>query len=129
MSTSKTRHTRYGPIDAEAPETLQQEFDTYRLLEAVDTIDRLRARICEPDAMRQDLLTLHGMAHALINGGDPGGATAPEPIWEVAEELAFELSDFIDGLQAALDTVEALTELAPDPDEDDAEDEAATEEE
>jgi hypothetical protein len=128
MSMSKTRRTRYGPVDAEALEALQQSFDTYRLLEAVDTIDRLRARICEPDAMRHELLTLHGMAYALINGDDPSGATAPEPIWEVAEDLASELSDFIDGLGVALGTLEELTELAPDPD-DEADGDTAAEEE
>ena len=66
--------------------------------------------------MRHELLTLHGMAYAHINGGDPGGATAPEPIWELAEDLASVLSDFIDGLAAALGTLEELGKLAPDPD-------------
>ena len=78
--------------------------------------------------MRYELLTLHGMAHALINGGDPGGAPAPEPIWEVAEDQASELSDFIDGLEVALDTLEELAKLAPDPD-DEADGDTAAEEE
>jgi hypothetical protein len=99
-----------------ALEALQQGFDTHRLLDAVDAIDRVRACLGEPDALRQELLTLHGMAHALINGGDSGGATAPEAIWELAEDPGSELSDCIAGLEAAAATLEELATLAPDPD-------------
>lgn len=57
------------------------------------------------------------LAHALINGGGPGGVPAPEPIWGLADDLASELSDFIAGLEVASAALEKLASLAPGPDE------------
>ncbi len=83
-STPKTLHPRHGAVDARALE-----------------------------ALRQELLTLHGMALALIIGGDSRGATAPEAIRELAEDLESELADCIARLESAATTREELVTLAP----------------
>jgi hypothetical protein len=117
MSKSKTLKTRYGPIDAEVLERLQNNFDTQRILDAVDAIDRIRYRICDAEAMRQELLQLHGMAHELINEGENfAGSSSKEAIWEIAENIASEMLDFTADLEAAYKTLDEIGELAPDED-------------
>jgi hypothetical protein len=117
MSKSKTLQTRYGPVDAAILEHLRNSFDTHRILDAVDAIDRIRDRICEADRFRQELLALHGMAHELINGGEnPLGSSSQEAIWEVAENLSSELLEFTAGLEAAYDNLEEIGKLMPTED-------------
>lgn len=114
MSKNESVNTPYGRVDADALEHLQNSFDTHRILDAVDAIDRIRYRICEPDAFRQELLALHGMAHELINGGvNPTGSSSEEAIWEIAENLSAELLEFTAGLEAAYDTLEEIGKLTP----------------
>jgi hypothetical protein len=44
---NQTIDTSYGPVDAKALEKLQNNFDTTRLLNAVDAVDQIRYRIDE----------------------------------------------------------------------------------
>jgi hypothetical protein len=90
---------------------LQNSFDTTQLLDLVDNIDQIRARICEPDAIRAELLNLHGTAHAVLN---EGSASIPEDLWEVADELSMELSDWADKLEAGSRLLDQLAALVPD---------------
>jgi hypothetical protein len=99
-----------GPLNQAALEQLRESFDTYRLLDAVDAVDAIRYRLCEPDQVRDDLLHLHDVASALINGGGLNGRRPRQPIWSLAGDLA-------DRLQTVADTLEELVALAPGEDE------------
>ena len=106
--------TAYGLVDRQALEHLQHSFDTQRLLDTVNALDRVRSRICEADGLRQELLTLHGMAHALLNGAaHPAGSASTAHIWELAEQLASALLEDIEELEGAYEVLNALTALAP----------------
>jgi hypothetical protein len=60
--------TAFGPVNPRILEALQESFDTQQLVEFVDQLDELRARICDPEGLRADLLKLHAMAHSVIDG-------------------------------------------------------------
>jgi hypothetical protein len=106
-----------GPLNQAALEELRDSFDTYRLLDAVDAVDAIRYRLCEPDRVRDDLLHLHDVASALINGGGLNGRRPQQPIWSLASDLSMELGELADRLQAVADTLEDLAGLAPGEDE------------
>jgi hypothetical protein len=53
---SKIKVTIYGKVNREQLEELQQSFDTTRLLAAVEAIDQMRQRLCNPEGLRDDLL-------------------------------------------------------------------------
>lgn len=122
MSDEHTRDVVYGPVDVEVLEELRSSFDTRRVLDAVDGVDQIRYRICEPEGLRTELLKLHGMAHTLINGAEMTVPSSDEPIWELAESLSFELSEFLEYLEKAVDCLDVLARLAPADDWIDAED-------
>ncbi len=106
-----------GPLNQAALEQLRESFDTYRLLDAVDAVDAIRYRLCEPDQVRDDLLHLHDVASALINGGGLNGRRPRQPMWSLAGDLSLELGDLADRLQTVADTLEELVALAPGEDE------------
>jgi molecular chaperone GrpE (heat shock protein) len=120
MPVRKTVETAFGAVDEKALETLQNSFDTRRLLAAVDAVDQIRARI---DELRDDLLDLHRMAAEVINEDYDTRPSREEPIWELAEMLASEMLEFMDGLREAYHTVEELESLAPGEDWDETEEE------
>lgn len=125
MPTRKTVETSYGAVDEKTLETLQNRFDTRRLLDAVDTIDLIRYRI---DGLRQDLLDLHSMAADVINEED-GANRVPreEPIWELAEMISSDVCEFTDRLEQVYQTAEEIEKLAPRDDWDEEEEDAAEE--
>jgi hypothetical protein len=114
----KNCETDFGTLNSKKLEELQRSFDTTKILAAVDTIDEIRYRICEPDGMRQDLLDLHAMAHSIING-DSTNAPRGMCIWEVAQELELELDEFATKLSEITDLLAQLGELVPDDEDDD----------
>jgi len=121
MSSRRSLTTAYGRVDRLKLEHLQASFDTSRLLAAVDVIDQLRARICDPEGLRNDLLELHQMAVEVINEDTPVVASRNEQgtIWEHAVDLEFAVSEFADQLREIADLVEELAALAPDEDDTD----------
>lgn len=119
MPSRRSLPTPYGRVDRAKLEQLQASFDTSRLLAAVEVIDQLRTRICDPDGLRNDLLTLHQMAMEVINEDVVAVVVQNEQgtIWEHAVDVEFELSEFADQLREIADLVEELATLAPDGDE------------
>jgi hypothetical protein len=115
----KDCETSYGTLNSKKLEELQQNFDTTKILAAVDTIDEIRYRICEPDGMRQDLLDLHSMAHTIINGDSTLNAPRGTCIWEVAQDLELEIDEFATKLSEIANLLVKLGELVPDDDDDD----------
>jgi hypothetical protein len=106
--------TSYGPVNAQILEGLQETFDTRVLLELVDQLDALRARICDPDALRADLLKLHTMAHTLINGAPLATGSDDQSIWELADDIESELGQIADSARHACLAIRPLIELQPD---------------
>jgi hypothetical protein len=108
---------------------LQNRFDTRRLLDAVDAIDLIRYRI---DGLREDLLDLHSMAPDVINEDGSSRVMREEPIWELAEMISSDISEFTDRLEQVYQTAEEIEKLAPrddwDEEDDDEEEEDAAEE-
>jgi hypothetical protein len=92
-----------------ALEELRDSFDTYRLLDAVDAVDAIRYRLCEPEQVRDGILHLHDVASALISSGGLNGRRPRQPIWSLASDLSLELDE--------LGTLEALVGLPPGEDE------------
>ncbi|RWA53097.1 transposase [Cupriavidus sp. UYMSc13B] len=105
--------TPYGKVDADALQTLQETFDTTTILRAVDQLDVIRARCCEPTGLRDDLLRLHGMAHTVINGAPLACSTTGLPLVEQAEAIVEELDDWIVLLKQAVQALRQLESLRP----------------
>lgn len=108
--------TVYGKVNRERLEELQQSFDTARLLAAVEAIDRMRQRLCNPEGLRDDLLKLHGMAMELINQ-EPAEVAEGEiesDICAAATNLEAEISDYTEMLHDLVNLLEDLATLTPD---------------
>jgi AraC-like DNA-binding protein len=121
---SKNYNTVYGSVNKKKLNELQQNFDTTQILTAIDIIDEIRYRICEPEHMRDELLNLHSMAHTIINGDWTMNAPKGLSIWETAQDLEMEISEFATKLDKITDMLRQLGELVPNEeyDEDDDED-------
>jgi hypothetical protein len=115
----KNCETDYGTLNSKKLEELQQSFDTTKILAAVDTIDEIRYRICEPDGIRQELLDLHAMAHTIINGDSSLNVPIGTCIWEVAQELELEIDEFATKLSEIANLLVKLGDLVPDDEDDD----------
>lgn len=110
---SATTTTPYGTVDKEALEILRADYATGQLLQLVDVIDAIRARLDDPDGVRADLLRLHAMAHTIVNGAALTVAPNETSVWEMADELTTEFRDWIDLFTRAADCLAPLVELVP----------------
>ena len=123
MSQAKNVKTIGGVVNAKVLEELQDDFDTTQILDAVDTIDEIRYRICDPEGMRDDLLRLHGLAHALINGDSSNASEEDGPIWQLADDLEDQISDWIDKLRNLAHMLDQLVSLMPEEGDEEGEEE------
>src|SRR3546814_255654 len=82
-----------GGVDAIGLQQLRTTFDTTQLLRAVDDLDTICALVADPDELRTDLLRLHGMAHALINGGAISQTSADKTTAQLGVDIAAERED------------------------------------
>ena len=112
--TPSSIETVYGQVDGKTLEQLQEEFDTYKLLDLIDEIDALRDRICDPDGMRAELLRLHAMAHTVINDAPLTMGADDMTIWELADELATEFATFANQARRASSLLDQLAKLMPE---------------
>lgn len=105
-----------------------QDFDTRRLIEAVDDVDALRGVLADdgtrPPEIRDRLLKLHQLAMAVVNEGAQEDAGE---LFELAQELEDEALDMLEAVQRLHDTLSALTELRPGSLDDDGADDADNE--
>lgn len=102
--------TPYGPVDAEALQSLQQRYDTLVIQQAVDLFDTIRVR-CGPDGLRDDLLRLHSMAHTVINGASLSCSTDDLTLTEQADCVIEELEDWLLVLDRMVLALRPLQEL------------------
>ncbi|MGT2454019.1 Tn3 family transposase post-transcriptional regulator TnpC [Cupriavidus basilensis] len=108
--------TPYGRVDAEALQALRDTFDTTTILRAVDQLDAIRSRCCDPAGLRDDLLRLHGMAHTVINGAALSCSTTGQTLVDQAEAIIEELDDWILLLKRAVQALRPLEPLRPGDD-------------
>lgn len=124
MNQPKNTETYYGTASAKKLEELQQSFDTIDILAAINAIDQIRYRICEPEGMRDELLKLHSMAYTLINSDWTCNAPNDTPIWVLAQDLEIEIAEFAETLNEIAEIIGKLGELLPEEEwEDEDEDE------
>src|ERR1700761_9476727 len=103
--------TPYGEVDAAALEGLQSHYDTTRVLDAVDTLDELHTGLNDPEGLRDDLLRLHGMAHALVNGASFAATTRDASIVEQIEDVLDQIDHYVAGLLSIRDVLRPLEAL------------------
>lgn len=103
----------HDPANAAALARLRDTFDTTQLLHLVDQWDAGCRELTDPDSLRADLLRLHTMAHAVINGGPLSVASSPFSVGELAVEVSMELDQLITVLADMRRRVQPLEALAP----------------
>lgn len=114
MSTSReTIDTAYGRVDSTNLQKVRDSYDTQTLLSVVDELDDLARDARSEDGLRDMLLSLHTMAHTVINGAPMvapiGYATLPE----LAAEVSMQLHEAVSLLQKWIRCVEPLEGLKP----------------
>ncbi|MDE2226196.1 MAG: transposase [Burkholderiaceae bacterium] len=97
-------------------EQLRVTYDTTQLLGWVDRWDQTGTALFDPDALRADMLRLHAMAHAVINGGPLSVASSPAAMGELATEISMEAAQLIALLETVRRIVQPLEHLARDHD-------------
>lgn len=76
MSTSReTIDTAYGRVDSTNLQLIQDSYDTQALLSSIDELDDLIREVRGENGLRDMLLSLHAMAHTVVNGAPYGRAT------------------------------------------------------
>jgi hypothetical protein len=106
--------TPYGEVDVAALEALESGYDTTRMLDAVGALDKVRTSLYDPDGLRDDLLRLHVMAHAIINGAMPiiagQGALFVDHVLDAIDQI----DQYVADLLAIRDVLKPLETLRPD---------------
>ena len=110
--TERIHKTAFGPVNAAVLERLRRSFETHRLLDAVDQMDRL-VELIGDSSFREDLLRLHAMANTIINDAPKAISSSKEKIWELAGSLVMELEERVEDL-GAFKLLDQLAELAPE---------------
>lgn len=94
--------TAYGILDSVALEQVRSNYDTTRLLEAVQALDLLMADFSGQTGLRDQLLRLHAMAHVVVNGSSLRGNIGQENLPELAEDLTDQLRSAIQILEGCV---------------------------
>lgn len=105
--------TAHGRLDRAALTRAQSSYDTTALLSAVDDLDRIVVRARGQDGLRDILLRLHGMAHAVINGAEVLVSASQESLPELAFDATAEILQTISTLQGWVKLLEPLEGLQP----------------
>lgn len=105
--------TPYGDVDAKARAFLRENYDTSRLLAAVELLDVLQPLFAVEGGLRDDLLRLHAMAHTVLNGAPLTVSPSKTDLWEAAQETVEDLSRIRDVMQEIASIVRPLEDLEP----------------
>lgn len=106
--------TYFGDVDTAALARLESSYDTTRLLAAVDIVDRLRAQLHDPEGLRDDLLEIHGMAHAVLNDAPSVPSRHEGSFPEQVLDALDLIDEFIVELTRVRTIIEPLEALYPD---------------
>ncbi|HAR04884.1 MAG TPA: transposase [Pseudomonas sp.] len=108
------RVTPCGEVDVAALEKLRNSFDTSRLLGLIDRLDTSLAEMGGMIAVRDDLVRLHMMAQALVEGTLPPVAAEESNVWEVAESVLLDLETLASWIRTAQMMIAPLVDLMPE---------------
>lgn len=108
------RVTPCEEVDAAALDKLRNSFDTSQLLGLVDRLDTSLAEVGGMIALRDDLLKLHTMALALVEGTLPPVTTEESCVWEVAESVLLDLETLNSWIRTAQMMIAPLVDLVPE---------------
>ena len=102
--------------DEEWDELCPENFETARLLRAVDAVDNLRDDLNDtedggPPQLRTDLLKLHQLAMLVFN---EGSRSKVADLFEFAVELENQVLGMMSSLEQVQETLSQLTELYPE---------------
>jgi chromosome segregation ATPase len=103
-------------ITAKELEALQDGFDTFSLIHAIDELDKMRGHLNDrehhnPPEIRNDILKLHDLAMDVVNHGVTSRAQA---LFELATEIEDQLSDLSEALENIQEAIAKLTDLHPE---------------
>lgn len=108
------RVTPCGEVDAAALDKLRNSFDTSQLLGLVDRLETSLAEVGGMIALRDDLLKLHTMALALVEGTLPPVTTEESCVWEVARSVLLDLETLNSWIRTAQMMIAPLVDLVPE---------------
>src|SRR3989338_8206435 len=114
MPPASFRVTPCGEVDAAALEKLRSSFDTSHLLGLVDRLDNSLSELGGMMAVRDDLLKLHAMSLALLEGTHPPVTIEESSVCEVAETVLLDLETLGSWIRTAQMTIAPLVDLMPD---------------
>jgi hypothetical protein len=106
--------TPYGEVDVAALETLQSDYDTTRILDAVSRLDEVRTSLYDPEGLREDLLRLHRIAHTLVNGAWLTAGTQDEFFVDQVTDVIDQIEQYVADLLGIRDVLQPLETLRPD---------------
>jgi len=112
---------RYWRVTEEQWQRLAAGFQTYDLLDAVDSFDKVRYVLADeedggPPEIRRDLLKLHALGMAVVNEGD---SSKSRQLFELADDLSLEITDLVAKLESVQEVLDRLLEFAPQEDDED----------
>ncbi len=104
-------------ITPEEYRKLHENFETFDILTAIDHLDSARGYIADqslntPPELRINLLKLHDLAMNVIGYGDKDKQQIKE-LFELADDIEWDLNNAISSLKAVRKVVRNLTALCP----------------
>lgn len=100
-------------VDQETWEQLSESFDTRRLLRGLEVFEQLAARVCN-GSLQRELRKIHQEADEVINEGNSHVFDDEITLWQDAQELGFEIEDWVEVLQDLTEALDQLGLLGPD---------------
>lgn len=103
-------------IKREDLEALENEVESWDLLDCVDNIDHARTYLGDgenwaPPQIRTDMLNLHGLAMSVINHGDTSQA---KEMFYLAFDLQGQIFNLMEHLEKVQETLTKITDSAPE---------------
>src|SRR5258706_2958063 len=106
--------TPYREVDAAALEALKSDYDRTRMLAAVSILEGVRISLYDPKGLGDDLLRLHGMAHAIVIGVSLTVTVQDEPFVDQVADVIDQIDHYVAELLAIRHVLQPLAALRPD---------------
>ncbi|MFC0403000.1 Tn3 family transposase post-transcriptional regulator TnpC [Paraburkholderia rhizosphaerae] len=106
--------TPYGDVDTAGLDALQSSYDTTRMLDAVGTLDEVRASLYDPEHLRNDLLHLHSMAHTIVNGASLMAMSDDTPFVDQLTDVLDRIDHYVAELISIREVLQPLEALRSD---------------